>query len=342
MPDKEDFDPGLWKLLQRTWNNITSIHSYSEIYAWYNEADYAVAESYNPNEMNYFLRGLQELGKRAANYAEIRVQEPGWPTLADALQDPDFNNLWETFYHFVKKDRKAVTKRIYVHVAEPYVEKSLELMKALVEHLGKVKGFDAVKVAGPAAVGRKDQIIAYLTDDTSRSEILSVLRKLSNQKTNAVLKKGAPLCVKEEFPGVGIADEPPAVGDLFNEKPGQSFGKYLAQLIWFAVDEYLDAGHGKDKFLENVQIALKTGGIDAKEPHLHAQRQSIETLNIRGKLARNKRLAHTQAATKAATQATTQATKGAHGSRSRGKKQVVPTARGRRRRSGTNRSRRRA
>ena len=85
MPEEKDFDPGLWKLLQRTWINIASIHSYSEIYAWYNEADYAVAESYNPNEMNYFLRGLQELGKRAANYAEIRVQEPGWPTLADAL-----------------------------------------------------------------------------------------------------------------------------------------------------------------------------------------------------------------------------------------------------------------
>lgn len=288
MTTQADFHPDLADLLDRVWRSLLELKSWGDIYGIYTVSGQGVNPGYRDSDRPALESFLETLDAIRSNpripvviqgYEEVPYDDRGLIRL---------DELWSTFFHFIAPDFEQlpmVTKRVYVHVAAPYRDHWPEVMKKLVPLLPSVPGFVEVKVGGPYMANRRDQIIAYAASDHAQSEIVKALGELDRTH----FTKGVPMCVREVFDGVGIADEPPGVRLMEGEGRGQSFGTYLSQAIWWAVERTRQIETHRKGFLEHVRLALQIVGIDPQQPHLHPERWRIEELEYRGEQAQRKR-----------------------------------------------------
>lgn len=288
MATRDDFHPDLYLLLDSVWSRLLALKSYWDIYQLYTRSE-GPARAFAPDVLDGFLEQLGRIGQ--ANPERIWIQGSTELGLDHHVELPD-DLLWRTFYHFLAPTRADADKRVYVHVADPFDDHWVPLMERLVPMLASEPGFDSVKVAGPANTDRQDQIVAYTRGERAQRAIVTALQDLHEH-----LQKGTPLCVREVFEGVGIADEPPGVRLVESDPqpPAQSFGTYLAKALWWAVERSREIETHKKGFLEHAKLALEIVGIDPREPHLHPERWRIEALSERGEEARRKRSAHGRA-----------------------------------------------
>ena len=240
---------------------------------------------------------------------KILAQGGTWPTLDRVLAERPRNDkfLWTTFYHLVHSARsETARKRIYLHLATPYVVRLPGVLERLLPMLIQIESMTELKVTGPGGAGRKDQIIVYLSEVEGQNPVLGQIADLDPR----YFAPGVPMGTQEVAKGVAIADEPPHVRLVPRDDPVQSFGGYLAKAIYWAVEE---AGPDpeQEEFFDLAGSALQVAGIDPTRPHLHPRRRDIEELARRGLLARRRRRSASdspdplQAATDAATDAVT-------------------------------------
>jgi hypothetical protein len=295
MTTEQDFHPDLYKLLQQVWDTSGEISSSNGIYDLYSGQQEGTATTVDRSKLEAFLDNLNKIqlfrfldSQSKIKKGRVIVQGQGWPDLDAAWEKfnaeklkTDTLWLWSTFYHF-EGEWEGAYKRVYIHVAN-YADNVIEITTKLQSLISELKGLLKFKIAGPGGVDRKDQIIVYLSDEQSQTEVIESLRDLKD-----LFQPGVPMVVKqvEGLDGVGIADEPPDVS-LEVEPRVESFGSYLSKVLYWALEE---SWYGeREQFLDAAEIALRVAGIDPKEPHLHARRMEIEELDRRGRIAQSRR-----------------------------------------------------
>jgi HopA1 effector protein family len=162
-------------------------------------------------------------------------------------------------------------------LADPISTNGIVVLKALVPKLNVLDGFQKVKMFGPIqGRNRNDNIVAYCTTPAAQNAVATAVVNLG---PNCVLPD-IPNFVHRVGPGVGIADEPPQVAVIREEKKkSQSFGKFLSKLIYAAWETYKQKQKTSEReFLELVEVALQTARINPDAPHEHPERAALENM----------------------------------------------------------------
>ena len=172
MTTERDFHRDLRALLRGVWQSRGDIDSADDIYGLYADQQEGTELLFNQRELDRFLDGL-------AGFAavRIRVQEDDWPDLAAARTRyaNESHRLWHTFYHF-EGTTEGICRRVYVHVANPYIDNVMTIVQRLLNAMPTIGGFRKFKIAGPGGVSRRDQIIVYLSDEQSQTAVVRTLR----------------------------------------------------------------------------------------------------------------------------------------------------------------------
>jgi hypothetical protein len=281
MVQERDFNAELLAFLKKVFEHRHAIKDEDDVYDIYRYRewqDHASPRLQHRCELDAFLNGIAKLAQTCEDHIRMTIQghdddsEQDVPAFLKTLKDMRSKkapNLASTFFHFGNKKTPHADRvgyRIYIHVAEPYVDNALKIVGSLIPHMQSLPNFDDVKVAGPANRARKDQIVVYFVNEPTRNVILESLKKLHKDK---VFAPDLPFCIKQEWPGVGIADEPPEFQVLLTEDYISSYGSYIALVLWWCVDLIQsDPGdHPWQKFLKAAEFGLRRCGIDVHNPH---------------------------------------------------------------------------
>jgi hypothetical protein len=286
--------PDLRVFLQRLYNtSVTTgqIPDVRTIYGNYNTSLFVsgeIADSQQLEEAKRILKGLFEIKatcylQKSANEAPkefdveyhhfIYVEQVYYP--AEYLEEP--LALLDCTYWFQREGAIKALKRVYVHLADPISTHGIVVLKALVPKLNVLDGFQKVKMFGPIqGRNRNDSIVAYCTTPAAQNAVANAVVNLG---PNCVLPD-IPNFVHKVGPGVGIADEPPQVAVIREEKKkSQSFGKFLSKLIYSAWETYKQKNKTSEReFLELVEVALQTARINPDAPHEHPERTALENM----------------------------------------------------------------
>jgi hypothetical protein len=168
-----------------------------------------------------------------------------------------------------------IRKRVYIHCKTPLdglnVCETLSMMMAVTTF-----GIQQFKIAAPGGFKRLDSIVVYLaagqdgkSPDHYVDKVCAFLtapqRGLRNCFTNPL-----PAAVKQwhDEVGVGFADEPPRIGVLDDEDYDelQSFGGFLASLIYQALKETMQGEPNWNDFVKYVYAMANIAGIDPASP----------------------------------------------------------------------------
>lgn len=295
------FDPALFEFLMKL-HRMGGAQKVGSIYGEYNLSllrPSEVDDDFWYDELIAVLKGLHEIGGQpqlqpdgrkpprefnldanVAFYSKTTTSEEG-------VEEPD--DLLDCVYWFGEDGAVSAQKRVYIHVAEPLAKCGIDVLKVLVPKLGRVAGFQKVKMFGPkTGRGRNDSIVAYCVDSASQKEIARTAAALSR----TLFQPDVPRWVKCVAPGIGVADEPPSVEVFPGDTNQQSFGKFLSKLIWCAW-EHNELGTDVE-FLRLVLIAFETAKMNPLKPHKHSLRAGVESMQPRLDEALEKALSGSQ------------------------------------------------
>lgn len=186
-------------------------------------------------------------------------------------------DLWTDFFHVLASPQPAedIRARVYVHAADS--KSGLEIMKVIIGQFGKNKGLWEAKICGPGAA-RLDTIVAYLYDTKTAEALVKTLNETAAKKKAWFTDKLPPL-VRREGPGIGSADEPPAI-EIYSKKGNRhSFGSFFSTLCWIALkttpkvgDKDADGRH----FLDNILYSLRLLEVDPAKPQRFPAAKKLE------------------------------------------------------------------
>lgn len=265
-----DFGPELGTFLERVWNarHAIDVSNYKtgsdQIYAMYSGR--APDRSYDLKRLMMFVDQL----KRLAQPYSIRCQEYG--KFLDGMPDSEISlagrQLWIDFFHVASLAKWRPERfRLYVHAANWAA--GLEIMKVIVGQFGSAQGqgLTLAKTCGPGA-RRLDTVVAYSTDEASRTALIAVLLKSAKAFPGWFMDSLPPL-TKRVGAGIGTSDEPPSGIEVIKDHPRLSYGSLYAGLIWVALRETpnltIDKADGRH-LLDNVLYSLRLLRVDPLDP----------------------------------------------------------------------------
>jgi hypothetical protein len=274
-----DFGPELGAFLGRVWQGraLISLTDFdlgtNAIYGLY--SGNTANRAYNSAELGRFIKSLRNL---ARNFT-VHVQSFDRPLsdFSDAMVRVNGRDLWDDFFHVLASPSpsRQIRNRVYVHAAN--APASLQLMTAIVGQFGNNNGLWEVKTAGPGAT-RLDTIVAYHYDANSRDALVQMLIQLSQSHAGLFVDMLPPL-VKRAGPGIGTADEPPAIEIFRNGGTRHSFGSFFSTLCWVALKNTpkvnTPAADGRH-MLDNMLYSLRLLRVDPKNPQEFPEAGALE------------------------------------------------------------------
>lgn len=240
------------------------------IYGLYGQA--GGSSQFDPSEMQRFTNRFLKIMTRYRYPLHTGVSQSSAGHYALQGQNP-----WDAFYHIEpnKCNYGAIKKRIYIHTKEPTV-KGMLVLAAIVHMLETCDGLEKVKIAGPGEKSRLDTIVVYLQDKPTA--INAVLVALQNPALADCFEAGLPLGVDEKSVGVGVADEPPAIGvTRKGEESEQSFGWFYSGTLLVAL---VSTPNSKIAFMESVLNLFELAKIDPKNPASLSEARKLENLKF--------------------------------------------------------------
>ena len=271
-----DFGPELGLFLGRVWNQRATINltdfvtGTNTIYDLYSGS--ARTLNYNYSVLQSFVHSLTNA---AGQYS---IQPQSFNAQLSAFTDREImiygRDLWDDFFHVLSSPQPARTirSRVYVHAANSNA--SINLMTLIIREFGYNSGLWEAKTAGPGSQ-RLDTIVCYLYDEASADSLVRTLQTAPAGLFNDTL----PPLVKRKAPGIGVADEPPAVEIYSGEGTRHSFGSFFSTLCWVALkttpnvkSPNADGRH----MLDNMLFSLRVLQVDPRNPQRFPQAGALE------------------------------------------------------------------
>ncbi len=262
------FGPELGPFLGQVWRRRTTINlrdfeaGTAAIYALYSGR--AMGERrYNLKELQSFIRRLRSaVGQYSVH---LQALERPLSTLTDTDIEVYGQDLWGDFFHVLVSPNPTqdVRSRVYAHAAD--ANASIQLMTLIIQQFDINVGVWEAKTAGPGAQRHFDTIVSYHYDAASADALVGILQ---TAQPNLFIDSLPPL-VKRVAPGIGVADEPPAIELYRSGGTRHSFGSFFSTLCWVALkatpnvaSPNADGRH----MLDNMLYSLRTLGVDPRNP----------------------------------------------------------------------------
>lgn len=205
MVSKDDFDPGLYTMLQKAFAARDEIKDYDDedgvdhIYGFYSKSDVVTAQdrfvTREEQELSLFFkyllkatRGhtvtLQDWGdhdfpKMVTSFPKIWYRPPEDAEFSRRywikheggerqIKRPPIPELWKEFYHAEPPDytdAKLAQVEKRVYIHANTSYSVTQIARFLSDWITEIEGFVKFKVSGPGKMNRLDSIVAYLLDN---------------------------------------------------------------------------------------------------------------------------------------------------------------------------------
>ncbi len=274
---RRDFNSEMSNFLLRAWAARRRVNLIDAEAGMWNLYDlYSAPERshrYSRRTLLSFMRDLNQ----AAGGKKIIAQKLGTVSGAsEAVLALNGMALWCEFFHVPNPDSVGdVSRRVYVNSAT--ARAGVRIMRRLILLFPALPGFSNVKTCGPGAI-RPDKIVAYMVDEKTRTAVLARLKQMTTSHAGWFTDE-LPSLVKRVDPGIGIADEPPAVELYRGEGARHSFGSFYSTLVWVALKTTPNVSNDRADprhMLDNLLFSFRALRISPKFSHSFPERGAIE------------------------------------------------------------------
>ena len=226
--------------LDRVWAARAHIHDELDVYRLYMEPSEAKAPL--TGDANVYMDRLAKLGRGRKGTASVQ------------------ENMEHGFWRYAREGRVrgGTQERIYVNVASDHAVEVMEMVVKEIVDNPKFPKATLAKVAGPKAVGvREDALVIYTEDTVTADMVIEHLRAYREAHPD-FFEASSPPMTEQVLEGVSVGYEP--LG-------GGSFGRARSKAIVEALDLARMVKAGRKVFGNMARMKLNAHQIDPVQPH---------------------------------------------------------------------------